>query len=354
MQIVYSRLNSGNFNGNSLDGFRRHQTVTECWRQIDGQWRLVSTPFTDDWPLEKRRQIAAEVAAHMESDQAAFGAFLENRLVGFVTVSAHVFGRGCRYMELVCLQVSQEYRGRGIGKTLFRMAADAAGGLGADRLYISAHCARETQAFYAAMGCVHATQVNAALAAQEPFDLQLEYTIPPVLTVNGKPYTRVRLLGKGKGGYSWLVRDEEGAYVLKQIHHEPCDYYQFGDKLASELRDYARLQEVGIPIPTLLETDEVQERLLKTYIDGPTAFSLVKRDEMRQDYIDQVYAMCEKLYPAGLNIDYFPTNFVLSEGKLWYIDFECNGYMDQWNFRNWGIRYWSKTPEFLEYLHQQG
>ena len=64
--------------------------------------------------------------------------------------------------------------------------------------------------------------------------------------------------------------------------------------------------------------------------------------------------MCEKLYPAGLNIDYFPTNFVLNEGKLWYIDFECNGYMDQWNFRNWGIRYWSKTPEFLEYLHRQG
>lgn len=61
------------------------------------------------------------------------------------------------------------------------------------------------------------------------------------LTINGKVYQVLRLLGKGKGGYSYLVTDGESEYVIKQIHHEPCDYYQFGDKLASELRDYERL-----------------------------------------------------------------------------------------------------------------
>ena len=57
------------------------------------------------------------------------------------------------------------------------------------------------------------------------------------LSVNQKEYSVIRLLGKGKGGYSYLVTDGEYRYVLKQIHHEPCDYYTFGDKLASELRD---------------------------------------------------------------------------------------------------------------------
>ena len=47
---------------------------------------------------------------------------------------------------------------------------------------------------------------------------------------------------------------------------------------------------------------------------------------------------------AGLNIDYFPTNFVVS-GGLWYIDYECNAYMDEWSFDNWGVKYWSHTPE---------
>ena len=75
---------------------------------------------------------------------------------------------------------------------------------------------------------------------------------------------------------------------------------------------------------------------------------LVKRDEMIPDYYEQVRAMCRLLYPAGLNIDYFPTNFVVCDGKLWYIDFECNDYMQQWDFEHWGCKYWSKTPEFID------
>ncbi len=43
--------------------------------------------------------------------------------------------------------------------------------------------------------------------------------------------------------------------------------------------------------------------------------------------------MCGKLYPLNLNIDY-----------------EYNNYMEEWNFENWGVKYWSKTPEFLKYI----
>lgn len=46
------------------------------------------------------------------------------------------------------------------------------------------------------------------------------------MTINGKDFEVIKLLGKGKGGYSYLVTDGEKQYVLKQIHHEPCDYYQ--------------------------------------------------------------------------------------------------------------------------------
>ena len=35
-----------------------------------------------------------------------------------------------------------------------------------------------------------------------------------------------------------------------------------------------------------------------------------------------------------------------------YIDYECNNYMDEWNFENWGIKYWSKTTEFIDYMEQ--
>lgn len=164
----------------------------------------------------------------------------------------------------------------------------------------------------------------------------------------------MRLLGKGKGGYSWLVTDGRQHYVLKQIHHEPCAYYQFGDKLASELKDYQQLLSLGIPMPRLLDADRQQERILKEYIPGDTIYEYVRQDRMEPDFFRQMEEMCRLLYPADTNIDYFPTNFVVSDGKLWYIDYECNGYMEQWNFENWGIKYWSKTREFLDYdrLHR--
>lgn len=173
------------------------------------------------------------------------------------------------------------------------------------------------------------------------------------MEVNERDYAVLHLLGKGKGGYSYLVADGGERYVLKQIHHEPCDYYQFGNKLASELRDYDRLSRVGIPMPELLDVDQARERILKRYIDGPTIYDLVLMDQMRPEYLEQIRAMCRLLYPQGLNIDYFPTNFVIQQERLYYIDYECNGYMEQWDFDHWGIRYWSKTPELLEYARNR-
>ena len=45
---------------------------------------------------------------------------------------------------------------------------------------------------------------------------------PEILTVNGVPYRILKLLGKGKGGYSYLAQDEDGnRFTLKQIHTSP-------------------------------------------------------------------------------------------------------------------------------------
>lgn len=173
------------------------------------------------------------------------------------------------------------------------------------------------------------------------------------LKVNEKEYTVKNLLGHGKGGYSYLVTDGENEYVLKQIHHEPCSYYQFGNKLEAEIRDYECLKGVGIRIPQMYEVDIQNERILKEYIIGETIYNYVLQDQVKSEYLVQVKEMCEALYAKGLNIDYFPTNFVVQEDKLYYIDYECNAYMEQWNFENWGSKYWSKTLEFMDYVNAQ-
>ncbi len=138
--------------------------------------------------------------------------------------------------------------------------------------------------------------------------------------------------------------------MLKLIHPEPCSYYQFGNKMEAEIRDYDRLKKIGIKMPAMLAVDMENERILKEYIEDDTIFELVLQDKMVPAYLEQMQRMCGLLYAAHTNIDYFPTNFVVQDGEIYYIDFECNEYMDEWNFENWGIKYWSKTPEFLEYV----
>ena len=170
------------------------------------------------------------------------------------------------------------------------------------------------------------------------------------LYVCGKPYRLLRLLGHGKGGYSYLAESGGEQVVLKQIHHEPCAYYSFGDKLASERGDYERLRRAGVRVPEMLALDEETERIVKEYIEGDTVFELLCAGRSAEPYLPQVRQMAAAAGAAGLNIDYFPTNFVVREGLLWYVDYECNDYMEEWSFENWGIRYWSRTPEFEAHL----
>ena len=162
------------------------------------------------------------------------------------------------------------------------------------------------------------------------------------IAVNGRLWQIERLLGKGKGGYSYLVADGALRYVVKQLHHEPCDYYQFGDKLAAELDAYERLRKLNVPMPELLEVDRQAERLRKQYIDGPTVAELAQRGENLEPWLAQIRALCPALYAAGINIDYYPTNFIPSGGVLYYVDYEYSSYSDQWNFANWGEGCWRK------------
>lgn len=71
-------------------------------------------------------------------------------------------------------------------------------------------------------------------------------------------------------------------------------------------------------------------------------------------YIPQVRIMAHQAYEAGLNIDYYPTNFVIHDGLLYYIDYECNAYSEEWNFENWCIQYWTESEELKEVLSRKG
>lgn len=176
MPIEIKRLTSDNFRADSLDGFIRHQEVTECWRCVDGGWQLLPIAFTEDWDLPRLREEADDLLRTIDEGKSAIGAFDGNQVVGFAWLGERLGSRG-QYIELVSYHVSAPYRGKGIGRRLFAEICDAARAAGADKLYISAHSSRESQAAYRALGCVHAQEIDSVRAANEPCDVQMEYDL---------------------------------------------------------------------------------------------------------------------------------------------------------------------------------
>ncbi len=157
--------------------FVRHQKVDMCRRKIDGEWKTVADPFTDDWTQEEYQMLVGCLKNTVLTGGFVCGAFYRGALKGFVSVEAALFGGEHRYMDLSSIHVSEDMRGKGIGRNLFEKASAFAEQKGAGKLYISAHSAVETQAFYQSMGCVEAQWYHREHVEREPYDCQLEYRL---------------------------------------------------------------------------------------------------------------------------------------------------------------------------------
>ncbi|MDE7262580.1 MAG: GNAT family N-acetyltransferase [Oscillospiraceae bacterium] len=170
--ITYKRITAENFFPTSLDGFVFRQEVRECWRRTEGRWKLLPVAYTDDSGPDAQTVLDA-----LRDGAPAFGAWLEGTLVGLALLAKERFGSAGQYVDLAEFYVSLPWRRRGIGEKLFTLACQGARELGAEKLYISAHSARESIAAYRKYGCVEAEEVNQFLAEKEPCDVQMEFRL---------------------------------------------------------------------------------------------------------------------------------------------------------------------------------
>lgn len=172
--MEYRPLRAEEIGTGLFSGFVRRQEVTHCWRKIDGVWVVRSVPFVEDWNRQDYARLADCLRRTLARGGFVYGAFQDGVLKGFVSVEAAPMGSRGQYRDLSGLHVSQEMRGRGIGWVLFAAAARWAAEQGGQKLYISAHSAVESQAFYKKMGCVEAEEYAPAHTAAEPCDCQME------------------------------------------------------------------------------------------------------------------------------------------------------------------------------------
>ena len=172
--MYFKELKVDEINLKLFEYFQRHQTITHCWRKIDGAWCVKEVLFTNDWDNEEYLTLVTSLKRTVASGGIVFGVFFGEALKGFTSVEPTFFGRNNEYLDLSSLHVSEDMRGKGVGKELFHLAKTWAKEHGAKKLYISSHSAVESHAFYHAVGCVEAREYSRHHVEKEPYDCQLE------------------------------------------------------------------------------------------------------------------------------------------------------------------------------------
>ena len=169
--------------------------------------------------------------------------------------------------------------------------------------------------------------------------------ISDTINILGERYKVQKTLGKGKGGYSFLVEDSKGRFfTLKCFHHETVDYYTFStNKVDLELNAYRFLLDSSVKIPRLLYWDREREIMLKEYIEGETALERVERGEDLSSYFPTLSSLQSEMRKRSVNLDWYPSNFIDYNNALYYIDYEISPYEEKWSFENWGVHYWKKN-----------
>lgn len=106
------------------------------------------------------------------------GVFDNQDMIGVMILNNKFMGKDNNQVQLKFLHVSRDYRKKGFGKLLFKIAVQKAIEIGADKLYISSTPSENTVNFYLHLNCRLTEDVDPELYKLEPEDIHLEYIIP--------------------------------------------------------------------------------------------------------------------------------------------------------------------------------
>ena len=156
----------------------RTEKIENNYRVHEGKLVLFQVVYdVPDWSSKSKQNRIADLQNVYDKGATFYGAFDGAKLVGMSVLDHNPVQTGTDRLNLEGLWVSYGYRGVGVGKTLFQMAAQEARSRGAKVMYVSATPSENTVHFYQRLGCDHAKPIDPFLFEKEPEDIHLELVL---------------------------------------------------------------------------------------------------------------------------------------------------------------------------------
>ncbi|SDX04405.1 GNAT family N-acetyltransferase [Paenibacillus sp. CF384] len=126
-----------------------------------------------NWGEDDYLAIISRYEYELRSGGAAFGAYDQDKLVGF-GVLAHPFrGPDNKQLQVDLMYVTRNYRRQGIGRRILDLLSNEAIARGAEYLYISSTETESAVKFYSSCGSLHTLEVDKELFEKEPHDIHM-------------------------------------------------------------------------------------------------------------------------------------------------------------------------------------
>ncbi len=177
MEIIYREIHLNELDDNILKHFNRYQNVLKDWCFENGEYVLKSSPHIENWDESAKKRKIKTFYTILQHGGKLFGAFDNDKLIGFSGIDGILIGSRKQYIELSELHVSYEYRGKKIGKELFKRCVESASAYNYKKLYIVASSSEESQKAYYKLGCKYTEELIPELYENSPTDVHMEYII---------------------------------------------------------------------------------------------------------------------------------------------------------------------------------
>jgi hypothetical protein len=165
------------------------------------------------------------------------------------------------------------------------------------------------------------------------------------------PIRLYRILGQTARGrtYHAVFRKKEVVFKFVCAEFESSGQNGVGSTQLVE-NNYHRLKEIGIPLPELIDVDREHDLLIKDFIPGMSAAELIADGLPSRGLLTQLFAIASTCRAAGITLDFFPANFVISSGRLHYISYTVFPYSPEMSLENRGLYYWANTAGMRTFL----